>query len=391
MVNTNQPADRKERRTGTQNSPTTAAESLVGAALQQYGPGMLRRGGAAQRASKAAANGTPPAKAAAIAAKQGKGTIAETRLAIDMSVRSGLHGKGFTCRPNPCSNDPHVDLQLCFSTGSVAGTVQVGTGRPSYVQRKQASRADQVVVSTDSLRHLRAKDQGAAPTLHDRVQFDGVSSAPFSGKQVEHESASILAGMLNHLKPVSFGTQVKFSLRAGSQCSLMGGISTLVLRAFERLARGEALDKSLIDEAFREAIDAFVHGSLQSFLVVRIFVYKATPAFDGQLLRWLGKCSVWAGAFADLLIHLVKDFLSWCREEIDLEELTRRACVKLVEVLSAGAAALLALALGAGLPSLLLAVLIFAAVWVGGVVGRELGELLFPSAPERSGGGVGCR
>jgi hypothetical protein len=92
-----------------QNFPFQAADAVARAAVRRYGPGHLERGGPAGRARNEILRGRSVADAATIASRQGKGHVAELRVAAELSLRSGLAGRPYNSRPNPRANDPHID------------------------------------------------------------------------------------------------------------------------------------------------------------------------------------------------------------------------------------------------------------------------------------------
>ena len=77
---------------------------LADVSVHQYGPAFLRRGGPIGRGLSEVSRGRSASEAAAIAAKSGKGHIAELRLASEHCLDAAIRDLPILTRPNPAAN-----------------------------------------------------------------------------------------------------------------------------------------------------------------------------------------------------------------------------------------------------------------------------------------------
>lgn len=363
------------------NAPLEAADGLVQVAVRKHAPHMLERGGSLGRARKSVARGSSKSAAAAQAAKQGKGLVAEVQQAVTFTVDSGLKGMPHQCQPNAQSNHAHADLNI-VKNGKHAATVQVGVGSVRYARGKaRTSRADQVVVGKDALAELRSNGDPAAARLTDRVQFEDVTAQPASEIEVGQVATETLTDMLNGRRAAPAQLVFNAAAKGGVKSAITAGVSELVFAAIDRVLCGTPVDTTVIKRTLKAAWDGFLQGSVQTYVVAQRYLDIAKDALDSQLLHGLSKCVVWAGALAEFLIAVAKDVLAWMKGELEFGELLRRAGAKAVEALGGAAGALIVLQLGSGLSGLLLTLAILGAAWVGSILARSLGEWMFPATP----------
>jgi hypothetical protein len=361
--------------------PFQSANAVATAAVRQYGRGFLERGGPIGRARAEFARGASLQSAVAVAARQGKGHVAELRLAAEHSLDCGLRGHDYHTAPNRLANDPHRDLEIWDRHGKVVNDAQVGVGSDRYLRRKiLRSQARQVIVNSEAHDALGRAGDLAHSLSSDHLEHRGTSSGSLSGGRVHEEAEDILEAALLETPSVPEWFKVSISLSAAMSATVVTFARSLLVGAVERLHSGQPFDRSLVENAFRSGIPAFAKGGVQSYLLVNRFLGAAGPGFDGRLLSKLGKTAAVASAIAEVVVDTAMEVLACLRGEIDFAELCRRT---LMAVVSAGGA-LLAFAVAArattGLHPWLSMLLTALAALAGAHLARKGAEALLPPA-----------
>ncbi len=359
------------------NNPYAAISGIADSAVLKHGPQFLERGGPVSRALSEFYRGSPPDEAAAVAARQGKGHVAELRLAIEQTLSSGLLGKPYRSRPNPIANDPHVDIEVLRSESRV-NDAQVGVGSPRYIARKaRKSEASQVVVNKETRKILKNYDEFAYKRTRDSLAHDGTSSDTLSGARAEDEAIHILERLILGKPAISFLLKLDIACSQGAR-SFIGSFGTsLLYDVVDRFNRGVPFDSKMIERALRRGANAGFRTGVQSYILVDAFLEKAGNTFRSRLLHAAGRSTIWAGAVADIVVSTSREIVDWIEGYITFEELLRRTGV---HITTAGGAALgvyLALPLCKRLPwwaSLLVCV---GAGWAGCKIGKEVGDWIF--------------
>jgi len=357
--------------------PVHVAEALVSVAVRQYGPSFLDRGGPVNRARAEVSRGRSTADAARLAAKQGKGHMAELRVASEHTIDSGLRGSLLESRPNAVANDPVADIEVLLMGKRISGA-QVGVGSPAYIRNKvNTSRASKIVVNSEARNSFANSDKLAYDRSSDRLHHEGTTSSPLRSAQVEDEATRTLEGVLLSSPNVPSFFQLEVVATAGMKSAASSFSRTLLLRVVERLHRGMALDRELVDEAIGAGVDGFFKASVQTYLQTSQFLDVAGACFDSRLLKKLGGRVVIASAIADVVIETARDIISWVRGELTFEDVARRAGVTICASGGAVAGWVLASRTAAGMGPIAALALTLAGSWAGARLGEWIGEELF--------------
>lgn len=379
------PTEQEERSTATtrarassagraHNDPLQASAAVADFATTLHAPEMLKRGGPTARARSAVARGSTAANAAAQAAKQGKGHVAELHVAAHFTADSGVKGQGLRCDVNAIQNHPRADLEVRHGSAAVAD-VQIGIGGTRYTSDKiRTSDADKIVVSGEALRELRSKGETPPPHVADHLTLGDVTSGPVSARQCEDTANAAILDALGVRQASARPCPIRAGLNAGTRSALFTGFASLGFGIAQGLVSGEPPGEHTIKRALKDAWDAFISSALQTFIMTKKYAATAGAAFESNLLHGLTKAAVWAGAAADFLISLAKELLAWFRGETDFAGLMQRLLARAFEV--AGGALVCALALKAfgSLPPLFLMLVTAAAMALGSSIGRQLSD-----------------
>ena len=356
------------------NNPLVAAGSLASAAVLHYSPAHLARGGPLNRAARELRRGRSPGAAAAIAARQGKGHVAEVRQAAEFTLNSAVLDEPFMASPNLAANDPQIDVEVWSDQGRVTGA-QIGVGRPAYIAPKiRRSLAPQVVVNKETRDHLIDMYPDLEQLSTDRLSHEDVGASPLSGERAEEDAREIIESYLEG-KP-ALGVAAALAISAGSGLSSFvssAGVS-LLFDLVESLRRGTSLPADALDRACRAGARSGARTSLQTFLMVNKFLSTARRAYDAKLLHAVGRGATWTGAVADVVVSTAVDVVAWARKEITFEELLKRAGVHVFSAAGAAAGVVMALALTRRAPPWLRVITCAGFAWAGGSAGRALGE-----------------
>lgn len=362
-----------------QSFPHAIVGGVADLAVRYHGPTYLERGGPASRARSVFASGETPAVAARIAARQGKGHIAEVRVAAELSLDSGLRGLEFDAALNGAANHPHEDVLVRMGRTKVKGA-QIGVGHPRYLAAKaRRSRADLLVVNTEALKAVQKDWNGTSPYAADLLHHEDTRSAKLSGARAEDDATAILERMIVDEPTVTFELKASVVASSGAVGFATSFGRSLLLQAVHRLHTEQRFDGSMIDTAMSSGIEALKRTSLATWIQVSRFLERAGSAFDGKLLRALGGSSAVAGAVAEVVVSTAKEVVAWTKNEITFEELLRRFGVNAFSAggALAGGAIALALSARAGMPGWLTALVTAIGAAGGGYLGLKLGEDLF--------------
>jgi hypothetical protein len=360
-----------------QTFPHAIVGAIADLAVHYHGPAHLERGGPANRARSVFANGETPRAAARIAARQGKGHVAEVRVAAELSLDSGLRGRQFDCALNELANHPHEDVLVQQGRFKLNGA-QIGVGHARYLADKaRRSRAGQLVVNTEALKAVQDDWNGSSLFATDMLHHEDTRSAKLSGTRAEQDATAMLEKMILDEPTVSF--QLKASVVVGSGAA---GFATsfgrsLLFQAVHRLHTEQRFEKSMLDNAMSSGIEAMKRTVLATGLQVGRFLDHAGSAFNGRLLRALGGSAAVAGAIAEVVVSTAKEVVAWTKNEITFDELLRRFGVNAFSAGGALVGGAIMLGLTAGMPGWLTALLTAIGAAGGGYLGHKLGEDLF--------------
>jgi hypothetical protein len=361
-----------------QNFPFQAASAVGRVAVRKFGPKHLERGGPAARARNEVLRGRSIADAAAIAARQGKGHVAELRIATEHCLHSGLTERPYHSAPNARANDPHIDVQVRSGRRLVNGA-QVGVGHPTYLRRKvRRSKAPQVVINSEAREVFQHEGDVAFELSSDSLVHDDTRSNSLSAVTVESEARDVLEGVLLETPSVPEFFKLSVAVAAGVEASVLAAGRSLLFGVVSRLYAGQPLDRRMVEDAFEVGQDAFMKGGIQAYVLVSRFLERAGKAFNGRLLRAIGGGTVVAGALAEVIVVAAKNLIACLRNEITFEEVCRRVGVAAFS--AAGSVAGLAIALRAtrGMHPLLQLILCAIGAAGGGYGGHKLGSYLLP-------------
>jgi len=361
----------------TGNNPIIAIKGLADAAVFKHGPQFLKRGGPVNRALSEFCRGSSPDEAAAIAAQQGKGHVAELRLASEQTLSSGLLGKPYRSRLNPVVNDPHVDIEVLRSETRV-NDAQVGVGSARYLARKaRKSRASQVVVNKETRKILKNNDEFAYKRTSASLVHDGTSSDTLSGSRAEDEASYILERIILGKPEISFLSKLDIACSQGAR-SFVGTFGTsLLYDVVDRLNRGAPFDSTMIERALRIGANSGLRTAIQSYTLVDAFLEKAGNTFRSRLLHAAGRSTLWAGAVADIVVSTSIEIVDWIKGSISFEELLRRTGVHITTAGGATLGVALVLPLCSRLPWWASIIVCIGAGWAGCKIGRKVGDSIF--------------
>lgn len=352
------------------------ADGLAGVSVQQHGPAFLRRGGPIGRGLNEFRRGRSADEAAEIAAKCGKGHIAELRLASEHCLDAAIRELPYVTRPNPRANARHIDLEI-LESGHLADTVQVGVGGLAYLRRKAAtSQAGQVVIPTDAkTAFLRACDP-TADRVQDRVEHKGTTCRALSAELARDEAISIIYKEILRQPSVSPWLKVGTLVEAGCLATVDAFATGLLFETVDWFWKGGPFDPSMVERAVRGSIRSGLRTALATYIKVEQFLARARQAFNHRILAKIGAGAVWAGAIADVVISTACDLWGWLKGRITFEELLRRAGVHTLSAVGAASASLLALRALRGAPPWLQVIGALAAGWGGARFGHLVGDKL---------------
>jgi hypothetical protein len=368
-----------------QSFPLAAADAMAKAAVRQYGPAHLKRGGAVGRARGKIAKGSSIDQAAQHAARvMGKGHAAELRQASEQCIDAGLRQAAIVSRPNPIANDAHVDVEMMLGARRVAGA-QIGVGSVPYLRQKaRRSLADQVVVNVEAREQFRALDPRAYERTSAQIQHSETSARPLVADIVERDATEILTDVLTGSRLSSWFT-VGLAGSAGLEAGLTSFGRSLLFGVVHRMANGQPIDQSLVNDALDMGIDAFAKTAAQTFVVTSDFLEKAGLLFDGRLLRTVSGKIVLAGAVAEVVVSTARDLFAYSRGEIDFSEVMRRTLVSTIAAGGGVGGYMLAMKLTAGAPTWVRVLGTIALTWGGAWLAEQLGQtLLSPGQSVRS-------
>jgi hypothetical protein len=368
------------RRIG-QSFHSAAADAMAKAAIRQYGPAHLKRGGAIGRAHGQIAKGSSIDQAARYVARvMGKGHAAELRQASEQCIDAGLRQAAVVSRPNPIANDTDVDVEMMLGTRRVAGA-QIGVGTVPYLRQKaRRSRADQVVVNVEAREQLRVLDPAAYARTTAQVQHSETSAGPLIAGVAEQDAAEILTDALTASRLSSWFT-VGIAGSAGVEAGLTSFGRSLLFGVVHRMANGQPIDQSVVTDALDMGLDAFAKTAAQTFVITSDFLEKAGVLFDSQLLRSVSGKIVLAGAVAEVVISTARDLFAYSRGEIDFYEVMRRTLMSAIATGGGVGGYMLAMKLTAGAPPWVRVLSIIALTWGGAWLAEQLGKALLAPVP----------
>ena len=360
-----------------QTFPFAINDGIADLAVHQHGPGFLERGGPANRARSVFSKGGTPKTAARVAARQGKGHVAEVRVAAELSLDSGLRGRPFDASLNEVANHPHEDV-LVHHGRRMVNTAQVGVGSARYLARKaRRSRANQLVINNEVLDAVNDDWDGSSLFATDTLRHEETRSSKLSGTKAEHDAASMLESMIMDEPTVSFRLKASVVFGSGVVGFATSFGRSLLFQAVHRLHSNLPFDDSMISNAMKSGVDALKRTSLATWIQVSRFLEHAGPAFNGRLLRALGGSAAIAGAIAEVVVVTARDVVAWIKNEIPFEELLRRFGVHAFSAAGALVGGAVMLKLTAGAPGWLTVLLTAVGAAGAGYFGFKLGEGLF--------------
>jgi hypothetical protein len=365
-----------------QNFPHIIASQAANAAVQHHGPAHLTRGGGVGLARAKVRRGTPPETAARVVAeKQAKGHAAELRVSAEQCLDAGLRDGSVLSRPNPISNDPHVDVELLDGVRRV-GDAQVGVGSLPYLKGKaRRSRAKQVVINAEARSAMKERAPDAYERTSDVLVHEDTSSRELLSATVIGDATEILRGVLDESPRVGEWFKLASAAAGGAEAAFTSFGRSLLCGLVHRLATSRPIDSSIIDEAIDAGVDAFVKTGVQTYVAVGDFLDMAGTVFDFKLLRSVGGKIVVGGAIADVVVTTAKDLLAHLRGELTMDEVVLRGIVTL---LAAGGGVMgwaVASKLTAGMPPWLGLIVTIALTMGGSWLGAKLGESLTSPNP----------
>jgi hypothetical protein len=320
--------------------------------------------------------GRSASEAAAIAAKSGKGHIAELRLASEHCLDAAIRDLPILTRPNPAANARHADLQI-FEADRLADTAQVGVGGLAYLRRKAAmSEAGQVVVPAEAKAALWRASDPVADRVCDRVGHKGTSSRLLSGELAQEDAQSIIYKAILGQPAVSPWLKVGTLAEAGCLAAVDAFATGLLFETVEWFWKGGPFDPSMVRRAIISGARSGLRTATATYIKVEQFLARAREAFNERILADVGTGAVWAGAIADVVVSTAADLWGWMKGQITFEEVLRRAGVHTLAAVGAAGASLLALAALRGAPLWLQILGALAAGWGGAKLGRFAGDRL---------------
>jgi hypothetical protein len=364
--------------------PFAPAEALGEVATAHYAPPAFERGGPLGRAVRLVEQGLAPAEAAAVAAKQGKGHLAEVIQSARFGANSGVTRGRFRARPNPVPNDPVNDVHVLRGRRRVGGA-QVKMGSRAYVLRSLKKGAyGTTIVNAEVFAGLEQDGYADVYDVTDRLDHGGTEAVPLRAEDCEREAASLLTRVLIGDPTVS---QLDLLLQAGKAGFRDGAVNaalTFVGQLVYSVWRGERFD---VSDGLRRAVQssgrAFIRTTIQTRALMEQFVSKARHAFSDRLIHRVARSSLVVGAFAEVVVEVASDLIRVLRRELTFEDLLRRLGVHVVTAAGGVAGASLAAALVRGGPWWLQAIAMLVGGLLGAQSGRRLGQAVFmpPALP----------
>lgn len=364
----------------TGNNPIAAIEGVADAAVAHYGPWILERGGPAGRARSLRAMGHGLEGAITIAAKQGKGHVAEIRLAAEQTLQAGATEKPYASRPNPVANDPHVDIEVLEGLNRVSDA-QVGVGGQRYLMNKaRSSEATQVVINTEARKGACEVNPEICARTTDTLTHGGTASRPLSGVRAEGDAKSALKKLILEEDSVPFSARLGLAGSQAVEAFVPSFGVQLLYETVHCIHTGLPFDREMITRSLINAVQATARTGIQTYLSVDRFLEKAGAVYQMRLLREVGRSAVWAGAVADVVVATAQEVVAWVRGQMELDELLRRFGVHAFTAGGAGLAVSAVLPMCGGLPWWTTAIICLVVANLGASFGRQVGgKLLLPS------------
>lgn len=374
----------KKRHLG-QLFPSSVASATATAAVRQYGPAHLKRGGAVGRAQAMVRSGVPIQQAAAdVANLMAKGHAAEVRVSAEQSLDSGLRGDTTVSRPNPIANDPHIDVEVLASDARVNGA-QLGVGSARYLARKaRKSKANMVVINSEAREQLNASDPVAYKRTADRLVHGDTASQPLTAATSIEDAAVVLENVLTGSARLSEWFKIGAAAVGGADAAVTSFGRSVLFGVVHRLANNRPIDRSVVDDALDAGADAFIKAGLQTYVMVSDFLEIAGAVFDSRLLRTIGGKIVVASAIADVVVSTAKDVLACLRGELTMEEVILRSCVAVLAAGGGVAGWAVGMKVSAGATWWVQLLVTITLTWGGSWLGARLGKALIgPSRAAR--------
>jgi hypothetical protein len=326
-----------------------------------------------QRAARLLEAGYPLSEAADIAAKQGKGHIAELQQSATYTTTAGSNLRPHSARPNPRANDPVVDVQVRRRTSIRAGA-QVKVGSPGYVRRAaQKSRAKKLIVNEEAFEVLDGLLPAHAST---RLIHRHAEAQPVSAADCHRSAAEAIVAELSGY-PAALDDLLRCAA-AGAKSGLQTMAFSLLEDLVGALARAERFDAHrAVKRALSQGARATARGTLQSYFLVHRFAARAGAEFSDRLLQRVARSTIAAGALAEFLIEAAIDLHAVLTNRMTFEELVRRFGVHATTAAGGAAGVALGVHLTRGEHPLFQLGVALLGGFLGSAAGRKLGEALF--------------
>ncbi len=360
------------------NSHSIAAAALAKAAVVQHAPAALTRGGPVQRAARLVEDGFSVPEAAGIAAKQGKGHVAEIHQSASFTAMAAAGLRPHTARPNPRANDPIDDVQVRRGGRTRTGA-QVKVGSAAYVRRAALkSRAKQLVVNEEA---FEAVSELLPVHASKRLTYRSSNADVLSADECHRVAADAITESLSGCAS-QIGLWVACA-RAGARSGLESFTFSVLQDLVAALLRQEAIDaKGAIARGLSQGARAGTRGCLQSYLLVQRFATSARARFSERLLHRIGRSTIVMGAIAEVLIETAVDLHAVLTKKMTFEDLLRRFGVHAITAAGGVAGVALAVHLARDHDPLIQFGAALLGGFLGSAAGRELGTALFlQSAP----------
>lgn len=361
------------------NSLGFVSAALSETAVCQHAPAALIRGGPMQRAARLLDGGYELVVAADIAAKQGKGHIAELHQAATFTAEAGARLRSLSARPNPRANDPIIDVEVRRG-GRTRGGAQVKVGSPSYVRRAvEKTRAKKVIVNHEAFEVLAPVLPSSASTrLAHRGAMAGAVSADECHRSARQAIVTALGGYPSHLD------ELVRCATAGAKSGLESAAISLIedlLGAFATASPFQA--ERAVSRALAQGARAGARGTVQSLLLVRRFVSEAKAQFSDRLLHRIARSTIVVGAIADVVVETAIDLHAVLTRKMTLDDLVRRFGVHTTTAAGGALGVALAVHLTRGSHPALQLLAVLGLGYLGSSGGRKLGVELFLSPAQR--------
>lgn len=355
--------------------PVASVDALADLATEVHAALALYRGGPAQRTARLLECGVELSEAAGMAAKQGKGHIAEVQQAANFTTRAGALGSDVRARPNRRANDPLNDIEL-FGPRRRKRGVQVKVGSPRYVRQAiRSGRYGDLIVNKEAYDRLPS---GLARQVDDHLQHDGVAARSLSGDDAEATASDQLQRLFAGELPVSDLDILAHSIGAGAR----DGLSSFALGMLGRLAssiiNGEVFDiRGEAAALLQGSIRAAARTCIEAGILMKRFTAQARDAFSAKLLHKLAGSRLVVSAVAEIILETALDVVEVLKERMSFEQLLRRFGVHCCKAVGSAAGVAVALQLTRGEPLWVTAIAVLALGYVGARAGSEFGEVLF--------------